>query len=190
MRTPIEKLKIFLAAAGWFLFAGVGARARGQDISEYKVKAAYLLNFVKFVNWPQKASDDGNDDILIGILGDDPFGGSLDDMAKGKAIGRHSILIKRFENFDEANSGALRKCRILFISYSEKDDLPMILRALKGAPVLTVSEIERFPAKGGMILFDQEGQRITLAINKTVAEKSGLTFSSQLLQVAQIYKGE
>jgi hypothetical protein len=185
----MEKLKILVAASGWFLFPGMGARVRAQDVSEYKVKAAYLLNFVKFVNWPDKVND-GSDDIVIGILGDDPFGGSLDDMAKGKAVGQHPVLIKRFESFDEAKAGTLRKCRILFISYSEKDDLPLILRALKGAPVLTVSEIERFPARGGMILFDQEGQRITLAINKNAAEKSGLTFSSQLLQVAQIYKGE
>jgi hypothetical protein len=186
----MKKLKILLTAAGCFLFAGMGARAGDQDVSEYKVKAAYLFNFIKFVTWPEKAGDNGNGDTVIGILGDDPFGGSLDEMAKGKAVGSHSVLVRRFESFDEANTGALRKCRILFICYSEKDDLPLILRALKGAPVLTVSEIERFPAKGGMILFDQEGQRITLAINKTVAEKSGLTFSSQLLQVAQIYKGE
>jgi hypothetical protein len=186
----MEKLKLLLAAAGWFLFAGLGTRVRAQDVSEYKVKAAYLLNFAKFVNWPQKIYDDDNGDVVIGILGDDPFGGAIDDMAKGKAVGQHSVLIRRFESFDESNAGKLRKCHILFICYSEKDDLPRILRALKDAPVLTVSEIERFPAKGGMILFDQEGQRITLAINKTAAEKSGLTLSSQLLQVAQIYKGE
>jgi hypothetical protein len=188
MRT--KNFRRLFAACGLFLLAGRLVPVLGDDLSEYTVKAAYLLNFVKFVNWPDKVNDDGDGDIVIGILGDDPFGGSLDDMAKGKAVGSHSVLVKRFESFNDANAGALRKCHILFICYSEKDDLPLILRALQGAPVLTVSEIERFTAKGGMILFDQEGQRITLAINKTAAEKSGLTFSSQLLQVAQIYKGE
>ncbi len=160
------------------------------QVSEYAVKAAYLLNFVWFVNWPEKVYDDEDGAIEIGILGDDPFGDTLDNMAKGKVINGHSIIIRRFENFDEGQAEKLRKCHLLFICYSEKNSLPGILRILKGAPVLTVSEIEKFPLLGGMILFDQEGQRITLAINPKAAQKAKLEISSKLLQVSKIFRAE
>jgi hypothetical protein len=160
------------------------------QVSEYAVKAAYLFNFVKFVNWPDKVYDDDNGTIVIGILGDDPFGDTLDDMANKRVINEHSILIRRFESFDEGQAEQLRKCHILFICYSEKTHLPEILRVLKGAPVLTVSEIEKFPLLGGMILFDQEGQRITLAVNPKAAQRAKVEISSKLLQVSKVFKSE
>ena len=182
------KLRVFLALALFLALPVLGALA--QDLSEYTVKAAYLLNFVKFVDWPDKVYADDDGAVVIGILGDDPFGDALDEMVSGKVIEKHPVVIRRFDSFNGAQSAQLRRCHVLFISYSEKDRLSGILQAVRGAPVLTVSEIERFTAKGGMILFDQEGDRITLAINKRAAEKSGLILSSQLLQVARIYKGE
>lgn len=161
-----------------------------QEVSEYAVKAAYLVNFIKFTTWPAKAYTDENGATVIGILGDDPFGATLDAMVRDKAVDGHSLIVRRFESYDGSQDAALRSCHILFIAYSEKDRLRDILRALRGAPVLTVSEIERFPLAGGMIQFDQEGQRITLDINPASAGKAGLTLSSRLLQIAKIYKVE
>lgn len=181
----MNKLRRFI----FFLVLATALPVFGQ-ISEYAVKAAYLFNFVKFVSWPDKVYDDDKGAVVMGILGDDPFGDTLDDMVKGKTLEGHPVLIRRFESFDEGQAELLRKCHVLFICYSEKDRLPGILRVLKGAPVLTVSEIEKFPLLGGMILFDQEGQRITLAINPKAAERAQLTISSKLLQVAKIFKSE
>lgn len=185
-----KKLKRLLAAALWLLSAGGASRALSQNLNEYTVKAAYLYNFIKFVHWPEKAFGAKGMVFNIGILGDDPFGDLLEQAVDGKMVDGRSITIKRFDGFDDSKAGPIRKCQILFISYSEKDRLPEIFNALQGAPVLTVSEIERFPAQGGMILFDQEGNRITLAINPGPAAKAGLTLSAQLMQVSKIYNGE
>jgi len=180
----------FLAVLGLALSPPGGGGVAAQEFSEYTVKAAYLVNFIKFVTWPGKAYADDNGAIVIGILGEDPFGDTLDGMVKGKAIEGRSILVRRFESYDGSQDAALRRCHVLFISYSEKDRLRDILKALQGSPVLTVSEIERFPLSGGMIQFDQEGQRITLAINPAAAQRAGLTLSSRLLQVSKIHKSE
>jgi hypothetical protein len=190
MRTHMKKIKRLLAAAVWLLFAGGASRALSQDVNEYTVKAAYLYNFAKFVQWPDKAFGAKAMIFTIGILGTDPFGNLLEQAVDAKMVDGRSITIKRFDGFDDSKTGSIRKCQILFICYSEKDRLPQILNALQGASVLTVSEIERFPAKGGMILFDQEGDRITLAINPGPATKAGLTLSAKLLQVSKIYTGE
>ena len=190
MGTHTQKLKRLLAVAAWLLSAGGASRALSQDLNEYTVKAAYLYNFAKFIQWPEKAFGTKLTAFAIGILGNDPFGDLLEQAVDGKMVNGRSITIKRFDGFDDSKTAPIRKCQILFICYSEKDRLPEILSALQGAPVLTVSEIERFPAQGGMILFDQEGNRITLAINPGPAAKAGLSLSAQLMQVSKIYNGE
>ncbi len=160
------------------------------QISEYGVKAAYLFNFAKFVEWPAGAFENEASPILIGVLGEDPFGGELDKAVEGKNVAGRSLRIKRFGDFDENQAPQLRKCQILFIAYSEEGNLPAILRALNGASVLTVSEIEGFPQKGGIILFDLEGDRVTLGINPTTARRGNLILNSKLLHVAKIYGSE
>ena len=160
------------------------------QVSEYAVKAAYLYNFVKFVEWPPGAFRNEYVPFLIGILGDDPFGDLLDSAVKDKGIFSRAIHVKRFDGFDGTQIAQLRHCQILFIAYSEKGRLREILQALRGSQVLTVSEIEKFPLLGGMIFFDQEGQRVTLAINLKAAQRAQLTISSKLLQVSKIYKAE
>jgi len=181
----VKKLQLITIA----LILGLGLPVFGQ-ISEYTVKAAYLFNFVKFVQWPASTFDSETSPIIIGVLGDDPFGDDLDSTIKGRIVNGHSIQFKRFGAFDEVQASQLKKCHILFIAYSEKDNIKEILKAIGGSNVLTVSEIDKFTLLGGMILFDQEGQRITLAINVEAAQKAKLTISSKLLQVAKIYQSE
>jgi len=178
-----------LATLGILAFlAGIpGVRA---EVSEYTVKAAFIYNFAKFVTWPDKALGKAGSPMVIGVVGDDPFGSALDDAVAGKSVDGHPLTVKRFDGFSDANAGALRKCHILFISYSEKDKVGDILTALKGASVLTVSEIEKFPLKGGVVLFDMEGSKVTLEINPEAAKKAGLEISSKLLQVAKVFKSE
>jgi hypothetical protein len=163
------------------LLAALPKRATA-GASEYAVKAAYLFNFTQFVQWPKGALADGAP-LVIGIAGDDPFGSDLDDAVKGKSAGGHPLEVKRF------GSGKVGKCQVLFIAFSEKSRVKEILQSA-GKGVLTVSEIEQFPLKGGIIQFDQEGQKIVLTLNAAAAKKGGLTISSQLLQVAKLYGGE
>lgn len=162
----------------------------GQGVSEYTVKAAYLYNFAQFVDWPKSAFAGDTSPLVIGVVGDDPFGDSLDDAVSGKTASGHPLSVKRFGAFDAAHAAALAHCQMLFIAYSEKDHLRDILQALDGAKTLTVSEIDRFPMKGGMIQFDQVGDKITLDVNPSAAKHAGLSMRAQLLQVSKIQGSE
>jgi hypothetical protein len=175
-------LLLSLMGLAWPVFA--------QGVSEYTVKAAYLYNFAQFVDWPKGAFGGDAAPLVIGIVGDDPFGSSIDDAISGKSAGGHPLSVKRLGAFDPAKASALGHCQMLFISYSEKDHLRDILQALEGAKTLTVSEIDRFPMKGGMIQFDQVGEKITLDVNPTAAKHAGLSLRAQLLQVSKIQDSE
>lgn len=169
------------------LLLGPGFPALGAEVSEYTLKSAYLLNFAQSVHWPKSAFSDDQSPIVVGILGEDPFGGKLDDALKGKSAHGRPLAVKRFTNFDPKRSEDLGGCQILFIAESEQDHISEILSALQDYNLLTVSEIDQFPSLGGMILFDKEGDQISLVVNPKAAKKAGLKLSSDLLQLSKIY---
>jgi hypothetical protein len=159
----------------------VGSPASAQEAppTEYQIKAAFLFNFAKFVEWPPKALAGTKSPIVIGLLGANPFGDDLTRTIRGKTIDAHPLLVKELRLPADATN-----CHILFISSSEKKRLPEILEALKGAPVLTVSETDRFTESGGMINFFMEGAKIRFQINKDAATGVGLTISSKLMSLS------
>ena len=152
--------------------------------SEYQIKAAFLYNFAKFVEWPPHVFADGGSPIVIGVLGEDPFGSSLEQVVKGKTVGGRRFSIKRFEKVRD-----LEHCHILFISSSESGHLAKALDSIKGPNVLTVSEIERFAQRGGIISFVTIDNKIGFEINLDAAKKANLKLSSKLLKVARVVRG-
>jgi hypothetical protein len=165
----------FIAAAA----AGLPGHARGQEAlpSEYQMKAAYLYNFAKFVEWPAAAFPTTNSPIIIGVLGDDPFNGFLDSTVQNKKIDGHPLAVHRPKTPADA-----RACHVLFISSSEKKRWPEISAALAGSSTLTVSENwDRFTEQGGMIHLFMEGKRVYFDINNEAARRAGLKISSKLL---------
>lgn len=179
----MKTFKRFLMVLVW----GAASFGFASTISEYSLKAACLYNFSKFVDWPEGAFASISAPLVIGVLGEDPFGKTLDEAVSGKSVNGHPLAVKRLGAFTEGGAGSLKKCHILFIAYSESEHLLGILGAVKGEGVLTVSEIDKFPVEGGMILFDQEGQKISLVVNPKPIKKAGLTLSSKLMQVAKVY---
>jgi len=186
--SPFPKGKVFLMGIGFLALLAGGIPARA-DVSEYTVKAAYLYNFANFVTWPPGAFSGDGAPLVIGVVGEDPFGETLDKAINGKTAGGHPLKVKRFSSLEASGAAALKKCQILFICYSEKDRVSSILSAVKGSNVLTVSEIEGFSYKGGILLFDMVGSKISLVANTSAAKKAGLTISSKLLQICKIYEG-
>lgn len=154
-----------------------------QAVSEYKVKAAFLFNFAKFVEWPERHGDTGS--VIIGVIGLDPFGENLDQVVRDKTVGTKPIAIRRFAGLEQ-----LQPCDILFISPSESSRLDAILKALDGTATLTVGEDEGFVRKGGVIRFFTEESKIRFEINLDAAEYEGLRLSSRLLQVARTVAGK
>jgi hypothetical protein len=171
--TPI--LCLILA---WLLAAG-GGRAQESPPSEYQLKAAFLYNFAKFVEWPTAAFSEATAPMVIGILGENPIRADLDRAIRDKTINNRPLLIKEPHSASEWTN-----CHILFISTSEKKRLPEILGSLHGASVLTVSETDGFTQTGGMINFVSEGNKIRFQINEAAAKAAGLKISSKLLSLA------
>jgi hypothetical protein len=163
----------------WLLLVGGDGRAQQSQPTEYQIKAAFLFNFAKFVQWPPAAFAGVTSPIIIGILGENPFHDDLARTIRNKTVDDHPLLIKEFRSPKEATN-----CHILFISTSEKKRLPEILKSLKGASVLTVGEMDRFTESGGMINFVMQGNKIRFQINHDEATKAGLKISSKLMSLA------
>ena len=148
---------------------------------EYQVKAALIYNFAKFIDWPADAA--AGDTLVIGVLGQDPFGPALKALQR-KTIKDRPIRVKRFATLD-----ALERCDILFISASEEHNLPEILAAVSGDRVLTVVETESFAEAGGVISLVNRRTKVRFQINVGAGESAGLQISSQLLRLAEIVDG-
>jgi hypothetical protein len=154
--------------------------AQQPKIGEYEVKAAFLYNFTKFVEWPTEATTDAGATFNLCVLGEDPFGKAFDSI-QGEKIVNKKLVINRFKELH-----ALEKCRILYISESEEERLTQILKSLKGLHILTVSDSEGFAQHGVIINFYMEGNRVRFEINVDAARRSGLKISSKLLNLAKI----
>jgi hypothetical protein len=151
---------------------------------EYEVKAAFLLNFVQYIDWPTTAFADAKSPIAIGVLGDDPFGSALDQTFQGESAHGRSFVIKRSRSVDD-----LKSCHLLFISKSEKDKVDDILSSLNTTTLATVSEFDGFARRGGLINFYLEGKKIRFEINTNAAQSKDLKVSSELLKRARIVDG-
>lgn len=149
-----------------------------QSGNEYQVKALFLYNFAKFVEWPSAMS---GGPICIGVLGDDPFGDALDRTIEGKTVNGRGFVVKRLKSEAEA-----RQCHIVFVNLPDKKRLRSLLDTLKGAAVLTVGETRGFAEGGGVINFVVIDDRVRFEANMDAAEQAGLKLSSKLLSLAKI----
>ena len=172
---------ILLLGAGFELSAQ--ATVPGAGFDEYQVKAAFLYNFAKFVEWPPGTFSSPSDPIGICIAGMNPFGSTLDTMVQGKKMGERVFAVRRIPDTQQA-----KECQILFIGGTEWKRLRSLLDALKGAAILTVGETDDFTAAGGMIAFQIAGPRVRIQIDLETAEHSRLKISSKLLSLAEIVK--
>ncbi|MGH9439941.1 MAG: YfiR family protein [Terriglobia bacterium] len=170
-------LKAAVLVASGVLVSLPGWRAGASAPTEYEVKAAYLYNFGRFVQWPAKAGASGP--FSICVLGDDPFGPALDAIVGGETISGKNVVVRRIMTPQDAAG-----CRVLYISSSEDKNLQDILSALDGSSVLTVSDIPQFTQRGGMIHLITQGDRVHFEVNLAAASRVGLTLSSQLLKLA------
>lgn len=179
-----------LAAVWWLvmcallLSGGLDLSAQTAPAPEYQVKAVFLFNFAQFVDWPPQAFLESKTPIVIGILGEDPFGAYLDETVRDEKVNDRSLTVQRYRRVEE-----IEVCHILFISRSEADRLGQILASLKDRNILTVGDADGFTERGGMIRFVIEKNKIRLRINLEAAKAGRLTLSSKLLRPAEIVAG-
>jgi hypothetical protein len=152
-----------------------------QAPSEYQVKAVFLFNFAQFVEWPATAFPDVHAPLVIGVLGEDPFGAQLETVVRDEVVGGRKLTVQRYQRVEQVGD-----CHILFISQSESRRLEQVVAALKGRSILTVGDTPGFAVRGVMVRFVTEKNRIRLRINLDAAKAAGLVLSSKLLRPADI----
>jgi len=151
-------------------------------LGEYQIKAAYLLNFARFIEWPDSATSRGP--IVVGVVGVDPFGNALDSALAGKTVRGRALSVRRFRSVQEID-----ECHILFISNSETRRVAALVQHFVAVPILTVSDSKDFIEAGGAIEFVVADSRVRFDINLQAISASRLKASAQLLGVARALRG-
>jgi hypothetical protein len=171
--------------ARWTLATAVLALAaiagRAENPTEYQIKAVFLFNFAQFVDWPGEAFADADAPLVIGVLGGNPFGSTLEEAVHNETIKSRRLVVQRYRRVED-----IAACHILFIDNSEAGNLDQIVAALHGRSVLTVSDISGSAQRGVMIRFVTEKNKIRLRINLDAAKAAHLVISSKLLRPAEI----
>jgi hypothetical protein len=175
--------KAVFVVALWLQFPAI-AGAENYKLPEYEAKALFLFNFTRFVQWPPDAFSSPEATINICIAGDDPFDSSL-DFVKTRLVNNRGVKIKLLEWPADT-----RNCHVLFVSSSEETRMLKILSTVLRQPLLTVSDINRFALKGGVIEMYVHDNRVRFRINTSAAMKHRLNIGSHLLELSEIITGE
>ena len=155
----------------------------GQSVDESQVKAAYLYNFIKFVEWPPALFPNPDEPFVICVLGDEHTSDVLEQSIQNKKANGRSIRMRRPHSTQDFKS-----CHVLFLGFSDRDRTAKVLHELRGSSVLTVGQSEGFLPLGGMINMVRHDRTIELEIDPDIPNMVGLKVSSRLLVVAHIVK--
>ncbi len=173
-----------VAVLGAFLAVSLSSASAGQQtprMEEYELKAIFISNFLKYVEWPETAFEDADSPIVVGIQGSDPFGSALEEL-----VDRLQPIVGRRVVTAPIDSGhPIGTVHVLFVPESERKDVKKMLGGFCGRPVLTVGEQRGFAEDGGVINFVTDRKRIRFEVNLRCAEAGGLSLSAQLLKLAR-----
>jgi YfiR/HmsC-like len=165
--------------------AGTPAEAQSERLSENQIKAGFLFNFTKFVDWPPDAFHDPSVPIELGVVGDTPITDLVLEAAASKIVNGRAVTVKKVKEGQD-----LRGLHILFVSSAEEKHVTQILERIKGSSVLTVGEADGFAQSGGVINFFVEGNKVRLEINLEAAARSRLKISAKVIAVARLVRGD
>jgi hypothetical protein len=163
------------------LFLKLLGSAQAREVGEYDVKAAFLLNFAKYVEWPAAVLPSPMTPLEVCVLGNDPFGDLLHTLVKARSTNERPILLRR-----PGTVMAARECQIVFINHASPVALRRDLAQLRDSPVLTVGESPHFLAAGGIVAFRLEENRVRLTVDLSAARRAQLKISSRLLALAEV----
>lgn len=197
------KIKPYILLLLLFFLSLVNVRrvqAGSEESQETQVKAAFVYNFIKFVDWPKEKEVENNEPITIGIIGSGDFIKAFDPI-KNKKIKDRNISIKYFPDYEKLKKSndsydsqwdtkieALKVCHVLMFCNCDAVTIRnpnQIIKALEGLPILTIGESEKFLEAGGIINFLMEGNKVNFEVNSTAAKVNKLKISSNLLRLAK-----
>jgi len=172
---------LLLLCSGIFVYAA--ADKSGKSYKEYQIKAAFIYNFMKFIDWPKEQA--GKKVFTLGIVGKSPFGDAFDSIIK-KKIKDKELVLKQFGGFEQLEKkGSIKECHLIFICASEKENIKQIIETVKDSSILTISDTAGFLESGGIINFLFENNKVRFEVNVTAAEKAKLEIRSKLLRLAK-----
>ena len=177
-RFGVFRRSILLATM--LLFWVIPGRGQSGRISEDQVKAAFIYNFAKFVQWPENSFSSRDSPLRICTFGANALGPALEELAQDKTVAGRRVQVEKPRSLQQA-----RSCQILFIGYHELPRLQEVLTAVRGASVLIVSEAPGFAAHGAMIEFVTENDRLRFEINAKAAREAQVNISAKLLSLAK-----
>jgi hypothetical protein len=173
-----QRVLIFLFLVMWLPFSLETIE------KEYIIKAAWLQKFARYVEWPKESGmADTSKPFIIGVIGENPFGGILESSYANRKIKRKKVVLKFFSSLEQ-----IEECHILFISSSVKKDLPEILLKMKQKPVLTVGSQKGFAQNGVHINFYQSGHKLHFEINPIAIRETSLVIEPSFLGSGKIVK--
>ncbi len=164
------------------MFCGTPNMYAKEPNKEYYVKAAFLLNFTKFIEWPSQALPDTSSIITICILGEDPYGDALKTI-EGKLVRERKLIVKKASSVED-----IGECHILYVCKSERKNLSEVLLRTKDMSILTVADMKIFCKSGGIVNFITLKKKVRIEINVEAAKRAGLKISSKLLNLSKIVK--
>jgi len=181
-RRAARARRVATAVVAAFLFVGPGAAIDGAQ-PENRVKAAFLYNFVRFIEWPRHAAEH-DDALIIAVLLDDDFVEEVNRTVDGKTVAGRRIEVRSF-----ADLAGIESCDVVFVGAAAAANVDAILAPLAGHNVLTVSEVDSFVERGGVIGLYRSENKLRFRINVAAARNAGLEISSKLLGLADVVHG-
>lgn len=154
--------------------AAAWAPARAQELPEYRLKAAFLYNFAAFTEWPAEVGPT----LALCLFGGDPFGAEIEPL-QGKKVGERTLALHR-----KGNPESLKGCHVVFVAPAAIGQLPRVLEAVRGQPVLTVADSAGAVHQGAALNMAVTQGRVTFEANLVAARQSRLNLSSKLLRLA------
>ena len=163
-----------------FVLSTISGIAQNPSL-EYQLKAVFLFNFTQFVDWPAESFRNNKSPLVIGVIGENPFGKYLEQAVSGETKDGHPVVVQYYQDEEAAKS-----CHMLFINLPESDKRKEVIEKIKEVPVLTVSDASDFSVQGGLVRFVTRKNKIKLQINLEACKELGLVPSSKLLKLADI----
>ncbi|HEY6191504.1 MAG TPA: YfiR family protein [Bacteroidota bacterium] len=178
-RTRHRGAALLLAIACWI--AAAQSPAQQEAGKESKFKAAYLYNFLQFIEWPESSFTNRSSPVTIGILNQEPLANILEQIVQGERVHGREIVVRKFRD-----TKSIRECQVLFVPRSERNEIPSILVSTEGSSVLTVGEVDGFAEEGGAINFFVQENKLKFEINQDALKNANLRASSRLLRLARL----
>lgn len=184
MRWIVRRSLVLVAFAAFFLTSAL-SQAQATQVTEDQLKAAFIYNFTKFVEWPKNSFPDAKSPLVIGVMGNSLFAAEVESAVKDRHVNGRGFVVQRVKSPESAQG-----LHLLFVEAEQATHFDEMKEILKRNSVLTIGESDLFGKHGGIINFRFDGDKLRFEINLHSADEAGLKMNAQLLKLAMTVRRE